>query len=431
VYISKISLKNIRGFKSLEFDLDRGNGEYAGWTVFTGSNGSGKSTLLKAIAFCLVPPRARFILQANNPYYFSRKCSYDTACHISLYFAPYSIDDEELGNEFVKKNFGFREGVSFPSNGKGIIESSGIFVSHEAHGKVLKGWFSCGYGPFRRISAPKENVEQIQKTKDTERFATLFFEGATLSEVDPWLTQLRFQQLEGSKSAGDQLDSFLDLVRDSLLPDGFFVDRVDSQGLWLKDSNGVELSWFDMSDGHRVAVTLVADIVRHMIATFGLEGLYGRDEAGKIFIKRSGVVLIDEIDAHLHPSWQREIGFWLKRHFPKVQFLVTSHSPIILQAADPNGLFVLPEPGSVDEPRALSEEEYRKIIASTTDTVLLSEAFGLQNTRSDETVAKRSRYSKLKAKIHAGVNLSAPEEKEKKQLELFISADPESRDAED
>jgi DNA repair exonuclease SbcCD ATPase subunit len=62
VYISKISLKNIRGFKSLEFDLDRGNGEFAGWTVFTGSNGSGKSTLLKAVAYALVPVDAKLSL---------------------------------------------------------------------------------------------------------------------------------------------------------------------------------------------------------------------------------------------------------------------------------------------------------------------------------------------------------------------------------
>lgn len=425
MYISKISLKNIRGFKSLDFDLDRGDGKFAGWTVFTGSNGSGKSTLLKAIAYCLVPLDARFILQTDAPFYFSRKCSDDTACHISLHFAPYSIDDEELGTNFVRANSGFREGVSFPSNGKGITKSSGVFISHAAIGRILKGWFSCGYGPFRRISAPKENVEQIQKTKDAERFATLFLEGATLSEVDPWLTQLRFQQLEGLKSAGDQLDSFLDLVRDSLLPDGFSVDRVDSKGLWLKDSNGIELSWFDMSDGHRTAVTLVADLIRHMIAAYGLEGLYDRDEQGKIFIKRSGVVLIDEIDAHLHPSWQREIGFWLKEHFPNVQFLVTSHSPIILQAADPNGLFVLPEPGSEDEPHPLSDEEYREIIASTTDTALLSDAFGLQNTRSPLAVDNRAEYARLDRKKKAGAALSATEEADLKRLESFVLADPE------
>jgi len=82
------------------------------------------------------------------------------------------------------------------------------------------------------------------------------------------------------------------------------------------------------------------------------------------------VVLIDEIDAHLHPEWQREIGFWLRRHFPNIQFFVTTHSPIICQAADPNGLFVLPEPGSEQEPHALSDEDYRKIIASRPDTIL-------------------------------------------------------------
>ena len=427
MYISKISLKNIRGFKSLEFDLDRGGGTFAGWTVFTGSNGSGKSSLLKAIAYCLVPPEAKYNLQ--NLEFFQRKNVSARECHADMFFSRCEKDDSRARIASRGDTADYSESFGFWKSGAST--SSGVFSHSDAGGQSLKGWFSCGYGPFRRISAPKENVEQIQKTKDTERFATLFLEGATLSEVDPWLTQLRFQQLEGSKSAGDQLDSFLDLVRDSLLPDGFTVDRVDSKGLWLKDPNGVELSWFDMSDGHRTAVTLVADILRHMIATYGLDGLYDRDEEGRIFIKRSGVVLIDEIDAHLHPSWQREIGFWLKDHFRNVQFLVTSHSPIILQAADPNGLFVLPEPGSEDEPHRLSDEEYRKIKASTTDTALLSEAFGLQNTRSDEAVEKRSKYSRLKAKQHAGLSLSIPEEKERQQLQLFISADPESSDAED
>lgn len=54
MYIDRIILKNIRGFKDLEFDLCRGEGKYAGWTVFTGDNGAGKSSLLKAIAVALV-----------------------------------------------------------------------------------------------------------------------------------------------------------------------------------------------------------------------------------------------------------------------------------------------------------------------------------------------------------------------------------------
>ena len=53
MYISKVTLRNVRGFTDLTFDLTRPGGGYAGWTVFTGDNGSGKSTLLKAIAVAL------------------------------------------------------------------------------------------------------------------------------------------------------------------------------------------------------------------------------------------------------------------------------------------------------------------------------------------------------------------------------------------
>jgi hypothetical protein len=355
--------------------------------------------------------------------FFPRKLHDESSCEIMLLFAPTGADDELPGSSFKGKYIGYDERIIV--RGDTGMSCKGIFTVQGAVEHTLKGWFSCGYGPFRRITSPNSNVEEVMRTKDTERFATLFFEAATLSEVDPWLTKLKFQQLEESERAADQLAFFLDLIGDSLLPDGFSVDRVDSKGLWLKDSNGVELSWFEMSDGHRVAIILVADIVRHMIATFGLEGLYDRDEEGKIFIKRSGVVLIDEIDAHLHPSWQREIGFWLKRHFPKVQFLVTSHSPIILQAADRNGLFVLPEPGSEDEPRRLSAEEYQKVIASRPDSILLSPAFGLQNTRSEPVVEKRSRYSHLQAKKRAGGKLSAAEAAELMDLLPFVSTDEE------
>jgi hypothetical protein len=161
-----------------------------------------------------------------------------------------------------------------------------------------------------------------------------------------------------------------------------------------------------------------------MINAYGFHDLYERDGNGRVIISRSGVVLIDEIDAHLHPSWQREIGFWLKRHFPKVQFLVTSHSPIILQAADPNGLFVLPEPGSEDEPRALTQEEYLKVIASRPDTILRSPAFGsMPNTRSEPVVEKRARYSRLQAKKRAGGKLSAAEAHEMMDLLPFVSTD--------
>lgn len=104
---------------------------------------------------------------------------------------------------------------------------------------------------------------------------------------------------------------------------------------------------------------------------------------------------------------------------------MTTHSPIICQAADPNGLFVLPEPGSDAPPRALSTEEYRKVIASRPDTILLTSAFGLQNTRSPQAVESRAEYAKLQAKSRAGARLTTDEETRMKQLSLFASIEEE------
>ena len=180
-----------------------------------------------------------------------------------------------------------------------------------------------------------------------------------------------------------------------------------------------------MSDGYRAALALLADILRHLITVYGVAELADRDANGKLFFKRSGIVLIDEIDAHLHPEWQREIGFWLKRHFPNIQFIVTTHSPIICQAADPNGLFVLPEPGSADKPHALDDDEYKKVIASRPDTILLTSAFGLQNTRSPKAVEARAQYAKLKAKERSGEKLSKDEQQKVHQLQLFALTNEE------
>jgi len=106
--------------------------------------------------------------------------------------------------------------------------------------------------------------------------------------------------------------------------------------------------------------------------------------------------LIDEIDAHLHPAWQREIGFWLKERSPRVQFIVATHSPIICQAADPKGLFRLPPLGSDELPFQLSDHDYKQIIKAKPDDILLSPAFGLEHTRSPRAVEARRRHAELK-----------------------------------
>lgn len=259
----------------------------------------------------------------------------------------------------------------------------------------------------------------------TERFVTMFQEAASLFEVDQWMRNLSHKSLENKQAETQHLEILLEILRDDLMPNQITVDRVDSDGLWLKDRQGLQLAWGDMSDGYRAALALLADILRHLINAYGSEGLTERGSDGKLFVAKGGVVMIDEIDAHLHPEWQREIGFWLKRHFPKIQFLVTTHSPIICQAADENGLFVLPEPGSAEPARALTKDEYQTVITSRPDTILLTPAFGLTNTRSPRAVAARAEYAQLMSKRRAGGKLSASEIAKVPQLQLFADTHEE------
>lgn len=431
MYIDKINLKNIRGFESLEFNLSRSDGSYAGWTVFTGDNGSGKSTLLKAIAIALT---GRDIARSLQPSFhrWIRDGARDQDAKIELTIVPeQGVDEFSDGGRTTYKKFPAVVSL-VPGNTPGSADlppassSKKSLAQRGLWSSAAHGWFSCGYGPFRRVFGASQEATRLMVSPTTERFVTMFHEAASLYEVDQWMRNLNHKKLEGrSPESAQQLDLLLEILRDDLMPNQITVDRVDSDGLWLKDRNGLQLAWGEMSDGYRAALALLADILRHLIAAYGIDGLAERTHDGKPQIKRGGVVMIDEIDAHLHPEWQREIGFWLKQHFPGIQFLVTTHSPIICQAADENGLFVLPEPGSGDAPRALSDDEYQKVISSRPDTILLTPAFNLQNTRSPRAVAARAKYSKLMAKQRAGASLTKDEQSQASQLRLFAVTEEE------
>ena len=430
MYIGKVVLKNIRGFEDLSFDLARPDGSHAGWTVFTGDNGSGKSTLLKAIAVGLTGKDTARALQPSF-HRWIRNGSKEASIQLDV---VRTAGDDDLSDSGKAPLPTFPVKIALSNGGReatlSVAIPGGKTSKYQTPDRTIwasgaNGWFSCGYGPFRRVFGASPEAVQQMVSPSTARFATMFQEAASLAEADRWLRDLKYKELESKQDERAQLALLLEILKDELMPNQITVDRVDSDGLWLADRKGVQLAWSEMSDGYRAALALLTDILRHLISAYGIVGLTGKDADGRIFVKRSGVVLIDEIDAHLHPEWQREIGFWLKRHFPNIQFLVTTHSPIICQAADPNGLFVLPEPGSDAAPRPLSQAEYEKVIASRPDTILLTAAFGLQNTRSPRAIKGRADLARLEAKKRAGAKLTREEQEKEKQLQLFAATSDE------
>lgn len=431
MYLERVRLQDIRGFEELNFSLVRDGGGFAGWTVFTGDNGSGKSTLLKAIALALTGPDTARALQPSF-HRWIRDGKSQGAVEVDLVQTAGDDSYVDGGRTPASGKFGAKilvvKGTKDPILRIARPSGKAGLKAYETPNRSIwsqdaKGWFSCGYGPFRRVFGASPEAMRVMVAPTTERFVTMFQEAASLAEVNQWLLGLSHKKLELKPSETRQLENIIGVLRDDLLPNRITVDDVDSDGLWLKDRNGVRLAWSEMSDGYRAALALVCDILRHLSNAYGSDGLLQPDDSGHLVVSKSGVVLIDEIDAHLHPEWQREIGFWLKRRFPNIQFLVTSHSPLICQAADSNGLFVLPEPGSGAKPRHLSPHEYHTVVASRPDTILRSAAFGLTETRSPRAVEARASYARLKGKERAGAKLSKDEQLKLGQLSLFVDPD--------
>ena len=185
------------------------------------------------------------------------------------------------------------------------------------------------------------------------------------------------------------------------MPDDVVVESIDSDGLWVRQ-RGVRLPLAELSDGYRTTAALIMDIVRQTYRCFGQILVEEEGARSAIRILHEGVVFIDEVDLHLHISWQKRIGFWLKRHFPNIQFIVTTHSPFVCQAADPQGLIRLPAPGEDRPVEHVSEDLYNTVVNGSLDDAVLTELFGLETPYSEETERLRETVAQLEARLQAG-----------------------------
>jgi hypothetical protein len=422
MYIRRVVLEDIRGFSHLDFDFQRPGETYAGWTAITGDNASGKSALLKSIAMALVGPDTIRTLQPDLNGWIRTSTNRGT---IAVQIVA-GERDRFTGGRRYERPFWSELTIERLTNQRTSLASKG--------GKYLKGgtgptrgpwvenpegWFCSGYGPFRRLYGHSPEAQRLMSARGkVSRYATMFREDATLGECDLWLRDLKYRELDGDKHSGEVLSKVMDILNFNFLQHNIRVVRVDADGLWLEHQNGVTLSLENMSDGYRSSLAMLVDILRQLIDVYGLEG-FGKAEDGTPVVDYRGVVLIDEVDAHLHPAWQRRIGEWFREILPNIQFIVSTHSVLVCQASDEYGIFHLPAPGSDRTPFQLTPADARRIIAGKADEIYLSPAFGLEHTRSPRAVKAREEYARLQAKKRAQ-GLSKDEQALEEQFEMFI-----------
>jgi hypothetical protein len=266
------------------------------------------------------------------------------------------------------------------------------------------GWFIAGYGPHRRLSGFATDAQRLMEgPAPIARLVSLFREDASLIESVNWLRDLYLRKLEGRLGAAQLESTVIRLLNDGLLPSNVYIERIDSEGLWARQGNA-RLPLQELSDGYRTIAALVLDIVRQLERSFGtLEVESISIENGEcIRILHDGVVLIDEVDLHLHISWQKRLGFWLKRHFPRIQFIVTTHSPFICQAADSKGLIRLPASTDSRPAGHVPEDLFNTVVNGGADDAILTDLFGLDTPYSNDSEGLRKRVAQLEALLQVG-----------------------------
>ncbi len=356
--IRRIELKNIKLFKHLVWQLPEDRAP-EGWHVLIGDNGAGKSTLLRTVALSLLGLENAGVLRLNLRRWV------------------------RWGEPGAVMDIGFASGATqrYRFSSAGTIKAT------------RGGWAesTAGYGPFRRFGGGEGDRDRLRDDyPDVFRHITLFDERWTLVDAVPWLQKLKYRSLAKKANPLGKVLGFIN--QEGFLPHGvrLVADDISDDGVLFTDGSGAKLEFADLSDGYRSILCLTLDLLRHLLN--GPRPPFSRD--GKRILTPA-VVLIDEVDVHLHPTWQRSLGPFFLRVFPRTQFIVTSHSPLVCQAALKGSIYRLPTPATKETGQMLVGKTLDRLLYGDIGEAFSTGTFGDGVTRSEEGHQRLERLAQL------------------------------------
>lgn len=389
MHIKKITINNIRAIRQFNFEL--ADDELAGWHVLIGDNGAGKTTILRAILRALLPTDKGWDFIGNDGPWLRRDATsnlirVEAIRHPDLdNYGPQDLPaspDKLVANiEYIADD---RVGARFTDR----EVSSVLFPRQE----ITTGFFSASFGTYRRFNGGITDINTLLNDMRLSPHRSLIHDGTDFSDVKEWFNELdeqsKFKPTDVESTESVMFRNIITLMnRSDVFPEEVRLEMLggNSTGIYFKDAAEIDVNLQYLGSGAHSFLTIFFSIIRHMQAIYQTNELFSDDVT---FIKMPGVVMIDEIDAHLHPSWQQDIGNTLKKLFPRVQFIVTTHSPLICQAAHGNGsVWRLPTPRSNAEAYRVSGVELQRLLYGDLTEAHSTELFGLSSTRSE--VAER------------------------------------------
>jgi predicted ATP-binding protein involved in virulence len=350
--IHELRLQNFRRFEDVTVPFPER------FSVLVGDNGSGKTSVLDAVARVLnlfgLIKEDRNVGQDSDV----RKVQIDNENRLQLPFhAGLSITVKD-GRSFSPQVERFPESPDW-IHPEGFFAAYGLELAIESRSRSGVLFPLMAYYGTGRLWG-KSTGTQDWTRKDTEGFDRAYKECLS-PNVSPtvflgWFRAYEWEVMQFDQPFDKALLSCLKAAISEMVPDWQDIKySFKDDGLFgtMTDEHGhhQRLDFRDLSDGYRGVIGMVADMAYRCIQL--------NPHLGENAVKETpGVVLIDELDLHLHPNWQRNIVADLKRVFPKVQFIATTHSPFIVQSLKPEELIILDDDAERGgDPRQRSVEE--------------------------------------------------------------------------
>lgn len=435
MYLRRVQIQNLKRIRDMTLNLADEAGTPRMWTVLIGENGTAKTSILHAIALAAVGiGEANGVADRVVTHLRDRRRPDDMRIQADFGFTDTSIRAKALHPHLPSQEKAASEGAGLHSTlilqgratsfaqhasrafyvdrrGKEVSSKVDPLVSARSYHTPL--WFVAGYGVARGFPDKPPKLER----PSIDRLMPLF-EPVELASTG-FANHFLRKDADAGRKAGTtsriyakMLNQAIKLGGRDLLPD---IEKLELRGRGgtKSQSDLIESDRFHqrmgtttyqmpavaLSHGYQSTFAWIADLIGHVL----LESETELDTTSM-----EGLVLLDEIDLYLHPLWQASFITGLRRVFPRMQFIATTHSPVVLADLEPGEIVRLqtnPESGDVEQaeqggdPRSMTASEiYREWFgvdrltpnphgeALRTYTVLAGDPF---RTASDEAELKR------------------------------------------
>jgi len=392
MFLKEIRLKNFRCHADLYLSFKVTSKKNRKWTLILGENGTGKSNILKAIALVTAGSNALGELIGDSDSWISFG---KENCIISAVLLTDKGQERKI--ELI-----LRRGDSLSqivTNNRDTLRLIDDALEH-----TDRNYFVAAYGASRKLPHRKERSRQSFGVGRTMNLISLFDSSSPLNDLNNWIVDLDYR-------SGGKGYELISIVADKFLPGVNFhsIDKKQRTAMFRTADGIIPLD--QLSDGYQNMAGWIGDLLYRITERF---------DDYKNPLKARGLLLIDEIDLHLHPYWQRNLIQFLSINLPNFQIVATTHSPLTAQQADEGELFALVrdiENNILIQPFKGSP---KNLLVSQ---LMMTPLFGLESDESLEIQSLKNNYKELSS-IE---KLSNEQQKELKRIKRKLGSNLPTR----